>query len=150
MARPLLRGDRLRAAREAAGLGRGDIARSLGLSSPARVRMWEAGAEHPRPRFVPRLAQVLGVDPLQLLDVDTQDPPLVALRLAAGRATTEMSSPGMSAMTYARLEDGRHGADPAEGVIAAIAALLGVDEARVRSAIRRSRSEHAAEATYRS
>ena len=150
MARPLLRGDRLRAAREAAGLSRDDLAVALGLSSPSRIRLWESGAEHPRPRFVPRLAVTLGVEPLELLDVDPDDPPLIALRLAVGRATNEMSAPGMSVMTYVRLEDGRAGADPSDGVIAAIASELHIDDAQVRSAIRRSRRDHAAEAPYRS
>lgn len=104
MARPLLRGDRLRAAREAAGLSRDDLAVALGLSSPSRIRLWESGAEHPRPRFVPRLAAVLRIEPLQLLDVDPSDPPLIGLRLAAGRATNEMSTQGMSVMTYMRLD----------------------------------------------
>jgi DNA-binding XRE family transcriptional regulator len=143
VARPLFRGDRLRGAREAAGLSRADLALALGLSSPSRIRVWESGIEHPRPRFVPTLATVLGVEPLQLLDADPDDPPLIALRMAAGRATTEMHTPVMSVMTYVRLEDGRPGAEPADAVIAAIAAVLHVAEAQVLSAVRRSRRDHA-------
>ena len=75
MARPLLRGDRLQAARESAGLSRDDLAERLELSSPARVRVWELGLERPRPRFVPRLAAAVGIEPLHLLDVDPDDPP---------------------------------------------------------------------------
>ena len=104
MARPLLRGDRLQAAREAIGLSREDLATKLELSSPVRVRVWETGLERPRPRFVPRLAVALGVNPLYLLDVDPDDPPLAALRLAAGLATNEVTGPGLSVMTYVRLE----------------------------------------------
>ncbi len=148
MARPLLRGDRLLAAREAAGLTREDLTLALGLSSPARVRVWESGIERPRPRFVPRLAAVLGVQPLQLLDVNPDDPPLAALRVAAGLATNEMNAPGMSVMTYVRLEDGRPGPEPTATVIAAITAILRSDEALIQSAIRRSRSDHAAEAFH--
>lgn len=99
---------------------------------------------------MPRLAAALGVEPLQLLDVDPDDPPLAALRVAAGLATNEMSAPGMSVMTYVRLEDGRPGSEPANTVITAIAAALHTDEALVQSAIRRSRSDHAAEATFSS
>ena len=106
MARPLLRGDRLQAAREAVGLTREQLATKLELSSPARVRVWETGLERPRPRFVPRLASALGVDPLYLFDVDAGDPPLAALRLAAGFATNQVTAPGLSVMTYVRLEDG--------------------------------------------
>ncbi len=104
MARPLLRGDRLQAAREAIGLRREGLAAKLELPSPLRIRVWETGLERPRPRFMPRLATALGVDPLYLLDVDRDDPPLAALRLAAGLATNEVTGDGLSVMTYVRLE----------------------------------------------
>ena len=148
MARPLLRGDRLQAAREAIGLTREGLATTLELSSPVRIRVWETGLERPRPRFVPRLAAALGVDPLYLLDVDRDDPPLAALRLAAGLATNEVTGPGLSVMTYVRLEDGRPGADPAPRVISAISQILGVDIPRLEAAVRRSRRDHAATASF--
>lgn len=150
MARPLLRGDRLQAAREAAGMSREDLALKLELSSPARIRVWELVLERPRPRFVPRLAAALGVEPLYLLDADPDDPPLAALRLAAGLATNEMGSPGVSVMTYMRLEDGRPGADPSPNVVAAVADVLGVNVSRVQAAIRRARNDHAALAYFSS
>jgi transcriptional regulator with XRE-family HTH domain len=128
-------------------MSREDLARALELSSPARIRVWEMGVERPRPRFVPRLAAVLGVDPLHLLDVDAGDPPLAALRVAAGRATNEMGAPGVSVMTYVRLEDGRPGADPSPTVVMAIADRLDVEPTRVEAAIRRSRKDHAAGAS---
>ncbi|SOC46143.1 Helix-turn-helix domain-containing protein [Blastococcus aggregatus] len=105
--------------------------------------MWELCLERPRPRFVPRLAVAVGIEPLHLLDVDPDDPPLAALRLAAGLATNEMGAPGVSVMTYVRLEDGRPGTEPTADAVRAVAALLGVDEVRVRAAIRRSRRDHA-------
>src|SRR5215210_6440849 len=86
------------------GLTREVLATKLELSSPVRIRVWETGLERPRPRFVPRLAAAVGVDPLYLLDVDLDDPPLAALRLAAGRATNEVTGAGLSVMTYVRLE----------------------------------------------
>ncbi len=148
MARPLLRGDRLQAAREAMGLTREELAVRLELSSPARIRVWESGLERPRPRFVPRLAAALGVDPLHLLDVDPDDPPLAALRLVAGLATNEVTAPGLSVMTFVRLEDGRPGTDPSDTVIIAIAEVLGMDVPRVEAAVRRSRRDHAALASF--
>ena len=105
--------------------------------------MWELGLERPRPRFVPRLAAAVGIDPLHLLDVDPDDPPLAALRLAAGLATNEMGAPGVSVMTYVRLEDGRPGTEPTADAVHAVAGLLGVDESRVQAAIRRARRDHA-------
>src|SRR3712207_9275792 len=86
------------------GLSREELAAKLELSSPARIRVWETGLERPRPRFVPRLAAALGVDSLYLLDVDAGDPPLAALRPAAGFATNQVTAPGLSVMTYARLD----------------------------------------------
>lgn len=148
MARPLLRGDRLQAARQAKGLTREELATRLELSSPARIRVWETGLERPRPRFIPRLAVALGVEPLYLLDADPDDPPLAALRLAAGRATNEMAAPGVSVMTYVRLEDGRPGAAPSATVVTAVAGVLGVDVARVEAAVQRSRCDHAALASF--
>ena len=85
-------------------MSREELATKLELSSPVRLRVWETGLERPRPRFVPRLAVALGVNPLYLLDVDPDDPPLAALRLAAGLATNEVTGPGLSVMTYVRLE----------------------------------------------
>jgi transcriptional regulator with XRE-family HTH domain len=126
------------------GLTREELATKLELSSPSRIRVWEKGLERPRPRFVPRLAAALGVDPLYLLDVDPDDPPLAALRLAAGLATNEVTAPGLSVMTYVRLEDGRPGAEPSAGLITTIAEVLGVDVPRVSAAVRRSRGDHAA------
>jgi hypothetical protein len=90
---------------------------------------------------VPQIANLLAIHPLGLLDVDPDDPPLAGLRFAAGRATTEMSVPGMSVMTYVRLEDGRSSLEPHAEVIAHLCALLQVGEPLVRSAIRRSRRD---------
>lgn len=128
------------------GLTREQLATKLELSSPARVRVWELGIERPRPRYVPRLAAALHVEPLHLLDVETDDPPLAALRVAAGLAINEMGVPGLSVMTYVRLEDGRPGPDPSSTVVLAIAGLLAVDVPRVEAAIQRSRRDHGAEA----
>ena len=130
------------------GLTREELAEKLELSSQSRIRVWETGLERPRPRYVPRLAAAVGVDPLHLLDVDSEDPPLAALRLAAGRATNEVTAPGLSVMTYVRLEDGRTGALPSAEVIGAVADVLGVDVPRVEAAVRRSRCDHAALASF--
>jgi len=97
--------------------------------------------ETPRPRLMPAIANLLKVHPLHLLDVDPNDPPLAALRIAAGRTTTEMTAPGISVMTYVRLEDGRSGLQPQAEVVSTLSVLLRVDEQLVRAAIRRSRRD---------
>jgi len=96
----------------AAGLSREDLTLQLGLSSPYRIRQWEMGFERPQPRFVPPLAATLKIDPLHLLDVDPADPPLAALRVAAGLSIAHVGTSTMSLMTFQRLEDGRPGAAP--------------------------------------
>src|SRR3954468_6489604 len=129
-------------------LTREELATRLELSSPSRIRVWETGLERPRPRFVPRLAAPLGGEPLHLLDIDVDDPPLAGLRLAAGLATNEVTATGLSVMTFVRLEDGRPGAAASGKGIAAIAEALGVEVPRVKAAIRRSRRDHAALASF--
>ena len=141
MALPRFRGDRLLAAREAAGLSREDLTIALDLSTPFRIRQWELGIERPRPRFVPPLAAALSIAPLQLLDVDPDDPPLAALRIAAGLTTEQLNAPGMSGMTFMRLENGRLNTALPVARITLIAAALGVKPEQVEAAIRRSRAD---------
>ncbi len=138
VALPQFRGDRLLVAREAAGLSRADVTVALDLSTPYRVLQWESGNERPQPRFFPRLADLLGIDPVHLLEVDPADPPLAALRLAAGLSTDEMGAPGMSVMTYQRLESGRRTVAAPPSIVQTLADTLNVDPQRIESAIRRS------------
>lgn len=71
-------GARLRAAREAAGYSRGELARRLhAAGTPAEVvtvYRWERGQRAPRRRHVEALADVLGVEPDWLL-TGTGEPP---------------------------------------------------------------------------
>lgn len=143
VALPAFRGDRLLAAREAAGLTREGLTLALEMSSPIRIRLWELAYESPQPRFVPQLAAAVKVEPLHLLDVDPDDPPLAALRLAAGLTIEQMGAPGMSVMTYQRLEAGRRSVGSPDTLIAALATALGVDPKRVEAAIHRSRNHKA-------
>lgn len=141
LAQPAFRGDRLLAARNAVGLSREDLTLQLSLSSPIRIKLWEEGVERPRPGFVPPLAVAVGVNPLHLLDVDPADPPLAALRIAAGLATKQMARPGMSVMSYQRIEGGRPGVDASDAVVAAIADALRLDARTVYAGIQRARSD---------
>jgi len=115
----------------------------LELSTPYRIRQWERGLERPQPKFIPRLATAVGIDPLGLLDVDPEDPPLAALRLAAGIGTKEMGAPGMSIMTYQRIEAAWPDVGVSDDVVAAIAAALVVQQQQVEAAIRRTYRDHA-------
>lgn len=138
---PRFRGDRLTAARLAAGLTPLDLAAAVD-GSESQIRAWETGrTAHPRPPLVPRLAAALGIDPLTLLDVDPADPPLAALRLAAGLSVHDIAkAAGTSSMRYYRIEAGTSEPPPLE-VAAAIAAALNTDPERIEAAARRARAD---------
>lgn len=140
MVQPAFRGDRLLAAREAAGLSRDELTLRLGFSSPLRIKVWEDGAERPRPSLVPPLAAAVGVDPLHLLDVDPADPPLAALRIAAGLALTQMARPRLSVMRYQRIEGGQL-RDVSGDVVTMIAQVMQIDPRRVEASIQRTRRD---------
>ncbi len=59
----------LRAARERAGLTQHQLARLVGVAGGERVSRWELGTSEPRPEILVRLAKVLDVAALDLLDV---------------------------------------------------------------------------------
>jgi hypothetical protein len=122
------------------------LAEVLGVSDGLRISLWERGSEQPRPRFVPALAAALGVEPLELLDVNPTDPPLWALRLAAGRSLPGMqAAAGLPVMMYQRLERGVGSTEPRPGTVEAVATALGVSPERVRAAIRPHRRHHRAQ-----
>ncbi len=111
-----LRGDRVTQLRRAAGQRQVDLASRLGTREQ-RVGEWERGTQQPHPRQLVALARELQVQPLQLLDVDADDPPLQALRLAAGLTLQEMAeASGLAFSTYRRLEVGavRRSPSPAD------------------------------------
>lgn len=143
MASPGFRGRRLAGARAAAQLTQEDLAAAVGVSGALRVRLWESGAEHPRPNLIPLLAQAVHIDPLELLDVDSSDPPLAALRLAAGHSSSQMSAAtAMSVMSYHRLENGIGRTAPEERTVVAVARALNVSVERVQAAIGRTKAEY--------
>jgi transcriptional regulator with XRE-family HTH domain len=59
--RRLVKSDRLRELREAAGLSQSDVARHIGVS-PAQVSRWEAGLTRPRGRHAIALLELLDDD----------------------------------------------------------------------------------------
>lgn len=142
MSLPALRADRLVAAREAAGFSREELAARTGVSQVS-LRMWEGGAtSRPRPRLIPPLAAALGVDPLELLDINPADPPLAALRLAAGKTTPQLAlAAGVPMMSYRQYEVGTVARDPAPQMVAAVAAALGRTVEQTAAAFRRSRDD---------
>lgn len=98
-------GDRLVAAREAAGLSAADLARRLGVQ-PRTLAQWEADAAEPRANRLQMLAGMLNVSLMWLLtgagdgidppaegsDADRQARQLVALAADLGRLRAEASA----------------------------------------------------------
>lgn len=142
MGQARLRGDRLAELRLAAGLRQSDLAEQLGTLD-RRVGEWERGEQQPRPRYLQAIAAALNVDPLELLDVDPRDPPLLALRLAAGLTLRELAAAsGIPYSSYQRLELGISRSEPSAATATALASALGVPAHRLQRAIARSRAEH--------
>ncbi len=127
--------------RRAADLSQPEVARRLeGLRREQNLGDWERERQQPQPRFIPLLASVFGVNPLELLDVDVDDPPLQALRLAAGLSLVELESlTGISRTTYYRLESGSRKGELDPVTATALAGSLKVDVERVARAAQRSR-----------
>lgn len=141
MAGARLRGDRMAERRKAAGLLQGDLAAKLGTRD-RRVGEWERGEQQPQPRYLLALAHALGVEPLSLLAVDQQDPPLLVLRLAAGLTLRELTAASrIPQTTYVRLEVGVSRSETTAAMVAALAATFGTDVEHVQRAVIRSRTE---------
>jgi transcriptional regulator with XRE-family HTH domain len=126
--------------RQAAGFTQDALALEIGVSSGQRIWQWERGAEQPKPKFVPQLAKVLGVDPMALLDGDPERPTISALRLAAGLTRDEVwAAAQVTKMTYHRIDRGVGIRPLAPSVVHAIAQVIGVSEQDIVAAIDRAR-----------
>lgn len=143
MAGARLRGLRVARLRILAGWTQRQLADELGALGRRRVGQWERGLEQPQPRYLPLLAAALQVEPLELLAVDRNDPPLLALRLAAGLTLTEVAAgSGIPYSSYRRLEHGLIVADPTAVTAKDLASTFGVTTGQLLRAAARSRAEH--------
>lgn len=150
MAQPRFRGDRLADARRRNGLSQADLARVVGAAGRERISQWERGFERPQPRQLRAVADALGIDPLELMDVDVEARTLRDIRVAAGLSLREAQEiVGLPYTTYYRLESGAGVARPSEQSIRDVATALAVSEAVVRSAVERSRQQRAERAEFR-
>ena len=135
-----LRGDRVTQLRRAAGQRQVDLAARLGTREQ-RVGEWERGTQQPHPRQLVALARELQVPPMHLLDVDADDPPLQALRLAAGLTLQEMAAAsGVAFSTYRRLEVGAVRGAPSPETLQMLSAALQAAPERIAAALARSAS----------
>ncbi len=128
-------GARLSAARVAAGLSQSQFGDLLGVDQ-SRVSSWERGVAVPRPEQIPRMAQLVGLDALDFLDVDQEALSLADLRLAAGLSREELAKAGgLDVAKYRRLELGATRRDVDEDIILKLAHLLAVPAGMVEHAI---------------
>ncbi len=135
-----LRGDRVTQLRRAAGQRQVDLASRLGTREQ-RVGEWERGTQQPHPRQLVALARELQVPPLQLLNVDPDDPPLQALRLAAGLTLQQVAAAsGVPFSTYRRLEVGAVRGGPSSLTLQKLSVALQVAPDRIAAALGRSAS----------
>ena len=121
-------------AREAAGLTRAQVAARLDVAAADPVRIWETGVEQPRPALIPRLAALVDVAALDLLEGAGDPPSLSALRLMAGlsRADVVAAATTLTKMTYVRLDAGVGARRlPPPAVVAELADVLGVSPGAV-------------------
>lgn len=117
----------LRAAREAAGLTQHELARLIGVAGGERISRWELGTSEPRPEFLMKLASVLNIPTLNLIDLSGEVPDLRALRLQAGLAATDLvARASISKATYLRWEAGDWSRLPGNATIEALSQGLGV------------------------
>lgn len=123
------------AARRRAGLSLAAVGKLVGVDRQ-RVWAWESGRATPGPARLLVLATAVGVDPLQLLRLDPDRPPLAGLRLRAGLTRTELAKrAGLPRSTVDRLDrqGRRRRALPAE-MAAQLASALGVSADEVHRA----------------
>ena len=119
-------GQRLVAARVAAGLTQQQLADTVGVARPL-VSDWERGTTRPRASNVPAVAAAIGIDPLELVADDYHQLDLEALRLAAGLSRQALAeAAGMTFPRYQRLEAGERASDPPADLVRRLARILSV------------------------
>ena len=104
----------------------------------SRIGAWERGIDTPSATYIPILARVLRVEPLELFDVDPAAPPFTALRMAAGLTLQALSeATGISYTSLHRMARGV--AKVPDDAAERLAQTLGVTPAELRASIDRDR-----------
>jgi transcriptional regulator with XRE-family HTH domain len=120
------------------------LAKAIGTAGRERISQWERGVEHPQPRQLRAVADVLGLDPLELMDVEVNARTLRDIRVAAGMSLRDARlAAKMPYTTYYRLENGVGVGSPSATVVSQVAHALDVPVRVVQSAIERSRRARA-------
>ena len=123
---------RMQAARLAAGWTRGKLAAMMqvGVST---ISSWERGNRVPEPPHLLRLAQMLAIDPADLIDTDPEAWTLLDYRIAHGLLQQEAAERAATNATRLRnVEFAYERMDPR--LRSALASLYGTDEAKIDAA----------------
>ncbi len=122
--------------RRARGLSQDALGELVALSRPALIA-YEKGQRTPGPTILYRLATALDVDVLRLTSATLRTATMTDLRARAGLSKTALAATlGMPRHTYDRIERGVRVAE--QEMVAQLAGVLGVSEATVMRALRRS------------
>ena len=108
----------------------------------AAVSSWERGLTEPRPSTLVRLAEVLEVQPVELLDVsETESLSLRELRVSRGMALRDLADAACtSPSTLRRWESGDFARVPGADVVRSLARAPDDCPARVEEALMRAQS----------
>lgn len=130
----------LRRARTRKGLTQHELARLIRVAGGERVSRWELGTSEPRPDVLIRLAEVLGVEPADLLTPATQGQSLRRLRTLAGLSARQLADQAhLSLASIQRWEAGRLQNLPTAAALAGLAEALGATPAAVADALNQAR-----------
>lgn len=139
-----LKPERLRRAREVAGLTQHQLARVIDVAGGERVSRWELGSSVPHPGVLLKLADALGVEVEDLLEVPEDGPGLRELRLGAGLTLEALAESVLaSTRTVHRWEHGSFQRLPSERTVSLLAKALNVSDWQVAAALRASREGEA-------
>ncbi len=104
----------------------------------SRIGAWERGIDTPSATYIPTLARVLRVEPLELFDVDPAAPPFTALRMAAGLTLQALSvATGISYTSLHRMVRGV--SKVPDDAATRLSRVLDVTVAELRASIDRDR-----------
>ncbi|MGI8946606.1 MAG: helix-turn-helix domain-containing protein [Ornithinimicrobium sp.] len=129
--------ERLRTLRLRKGWSQHALSVKVGVQGAAAISAWERGVATPRPSTLSRVAEVLGVEPSELLSVDHADGlALRELRVSRGMSLKELAeAANASSSAVRRWESGDFRKMPARDVVGALARALDVPVARVETAL---------------
>ena len=130
----------LRRARTNQGLTQHELARLIGVAGGERVSRWELGTSEPRPDVLLRLAEVLDVEPADLLTPPTKGQDLRRLRTLAGLSARQLADQAhLSLASVQRWEAGRLQHLPSETAMTLVADAVKATPAAVADALNQAR-----------